>query len=647
MPAHLVSVNSTTTSTQALTGCHTPAETVRDLEREDGQVAATKRKSIIRQSQLTTTIETHPKPAEQKKRVHYAALPTQSKSASPAIKETYVKPRAARSKTNTSPHDALPPTYFAAHLLADNANPLQPEVGVSLIAKVDSGCSPFSIISDALVEQAQLVVERHPTRLRVANRDLMESEYMVTFILRVVILDHPRLFTIHAVVWPAAKTIEPLLIGQPDALRTGLTVFVHDNTMRQAMLGQQALFAHLMTDALPEVPAVVATINSAEEDQDLLERISPIESFRAALQPASDTGDPWVNDFLHSDLAPLFGPISREPAKVPFLDFEVNESDIKQKTYANTIPIRLPVAAPRKQDSIDAHVAELLEYCAIEMAYPSVTPGPIASVAFTVAKAGVVPLPRPANMDPRALQEMLRRRESFSLFKQRLSEEAATYVDSLTSDRLVVSFKPVNDVSVVQHYPTPTVQENLQKLSRFKYFASVDLRKAFWSVGVSERCRKYLYTIAPGGLAFFWLRAPMGHSSVPGHFQFCIDGVLADIRHFAFAFADDIIIGGNSHAELKANIKAVLDRLLAAGFRVNASKCQFSPQNTIQYLGWIVGNGQVVPTEPFLDKLWRIKKPCEIKGDVEAKRSLVKRFLGTVQYLSAYIPYAADELSQK
>jgi hypothetical protein len=362
------------------------------------------------------------------------------------------------------------------------------------------------------------------------------------------------------------------------------------------------------------------------------------------MAPAERSHDEWVNDFLESNLAPLFGPLSNEPAHVPYLDFEVDESAIKKRTYSNTIPIRLPPASPRKQDSIYAHVQELLDYNAVAMAYPDVTPGPIASVAFTVNKAGVIPLPRPADMDRNLLADAFHARVPMSTVTEHLTDAHRAYVESLTSDRLVVSFKPVNDVSVVQHYPTPTVQENLQKLSRFKFFASVDLRKAFWSVGVSQRCQKYLYTIAPGGLAFFWLRAPMGHSAVPGHFQFCIDGVLHELRHFAFAFADDIIIGANSEDELKRNIRLVLEKLLDANFRVNAKKCQFQPRTSIQYLGWIVGNNQVLPTEPFLDKLWRIKKPSHSRGDAAEKRSLVKRFLGTVQYLGHYIPLVADEL---
>jgi hypothetical protein len=633
-----------------------------ECDEDSGVLAAVrgKPKSIIRQSQLRTVVE--PLPKSEGKRVHYSSTAQKADSGkAPAPGETFVRhpgrvktqneaavypqPTARATKPTSTVGAPLPPTYFCAHLLAPTANPLWTEKGSKVVAHVDSGCKPFSIISDALASEAQLVLVPHPTRLRLADKvTVVKSEYMVEMTLRVTILDHPRLFDIKAVVWPASKCVEPLIIGQADALRTGLSIFVHDNSLREVILGQQALYERLSSDSIPDVPDTVATIVSPEEDQELLERISPIEGLRAAMAPAGESTDAWVTEFLNSDLAELFGPLSPQPARVPFLNFDVNESAIKQRTYGTTIPIRMPPAAPRKQDSIDAHAAELLEYNAIQMAYPDLTPGPIASVGFTVNKAGVVPRPRPPDMEPRALQEALRKRQPLHDFKQRLNKEQAEYVESLTSDRFVVSFKPVNDVTLVQHYPTPTVQENLLKLSRFKFFASIDLRKAFWSIGVAEHCRKYLYTIAPGGIAFFWLRAPMGHSAVPGHFQFCMDGLLFEYRSFAFAFADDIIIGANSPSDLKANIRAVLQKLLDANFRVNAQKCQFEPRTSIQYLGWRVGNGQVLPTEPFLDKLWRLKKPCDIRGSAADKRSLVKRFLGTVQYLGSYIPYAADEL---
>jgi hypothetical protein len=324
-----------------------------------------------RQSQLRPTIQSEPKPT---KKVHYAPETTATSSgtalSSPSkrpFSEAYVVKQPIRNKGETSPpEEPLPPTYFSAHILPTTADPLRPETGVSIVAHVDSGCKPFTIISDALVTQANLPLETRPTRLRLADkRTLVESQHMVTFVLRVTILEHPRLFTISAVVWKASEVVEPLVIGQTDALRTGLSVFVHDNKLRAAILGQHAL--HHVEDAniTSELPATVATITSAEEDQELLERISPLEAFRAAMAPIEKTKDEWVNEFLDSDLAPLFGALSAEPARVPYLDFEVNEAAIKQRTYSNTIPIRLPPTSPRKQDSLHAHVSELLDYNAI------------------------------------------------------------------------------------------------------------------------------------------------------------------------------------------------------------------------------------------------------------------------------------------
>jgi hypothetical protein len=206
---------------------------------------------------------------------------------------------------------------------------------------------------------------------------------------------------------------------------------------------------------------------SEEEDELLYECISPIEGLRVAHLPAATSDDPWVQEFLQSEVREVFGPIPSTPAKVPYFDFDVDEEAVAKRTYANTQPIRIAMAAPRKQDSIDAHVAELQSYNAVELAYPHLTPQAIASVAFCVPKPGVQFVQRPADF-PERIRHPLR---------QELLNMHKTYLDSLTADRLVVNFKPVNDVSRVQHYPVPTVQENLQRLSRFKYFSKIDITR--------------------------------------------------------------------------------------------------------------------------------------------------------------------------
>jgi hypothetical protein len=121
-------------------------------------------------------------------------------------------------------------------------------------------------------------------------------------------------------------------------------------------------------------------------------------------------------------------------------------------------------------------------------------------------------------------------------------------------------------------------------------------------------------------------------------------GVLKKQEQFTLCYADDIFIMANSAPELKCRISEVLQRLLDVGFRVNAKKCQFYPQTSISYLGWIISNRTVMPAEGALDKLWRICKPSDTMGSDKTKRSMVRKFLGTILYLGNYIPLHAEQL---
>jgi len=138
----------------------------------------------------------------------------------------------------------------------------------------------------------------------------------------------------------------------------------------------------------------------------------------------------------------------------------------------------------------------------------------------------------------------------------------------------------------------------------------------------------------------------MGAAPVPAYFMWCLHGVLKQQADFTVLYADDVLIGAQDEAELKRNVRAVLKALLEANFRINAEKCSFTAQREITYLGWVIGNGKVAPVSGSLDKLWRIRKPNdEIKvKDDKAKRQVVRRFLGVLQYLSHYIPCGAEEL---
>ena len=534
--------------------------------------------------------------------------------------------------------DLLPPPFGAAYVSHPELNPLAEAVSpVRAIFKVDSGCEPHTIVSRRLIERAGLKPFKARTVLRLADCDTcVTSEEMVRMRLRVTIGDRPRIFTLLCVVWERGALRHDILISQTVAMTTGLSIFVHDNRLREVILGRQALLADAEGDPehLPE--GCVAALEGAEEDAALFARISPIEGLREALAPAptQPTGDPWVNEELQGPLREVFGPLPRDPADVPPLEFTVAEDLVRKKVYATAKPTKLPASSPRNFDVMSAHFRELKEAGIMGDSYPNYPPGPIASLAFTVAKPGVKRLPRPATYGG-----------SHPLTEE-LSKLHEAYSASLTAERLVVNLQPLNEVSVVQNYPLPSVQSNLAKLKRFKMYAKIDLTKAFWSIPLHPRCIKWTYTIAPGGLSGVWLRAPMGLAPVPGYFMWTLAGVLEAEADFTLLYADDILVGADSEEELRANIRAVLKRLLEKGFRVSAAKCQFSPAREISYLGWTIRDGQVFPNKSTLDKIFAVRKPDAMMTakDDKAKIQAVRRFLGVLQYFGHFIPCHAEQL---
>jgi hypothetical protein len=426
-----------------------------------------------------------------------------------------------------------------------------------------------------------------------------------------------------------------MLISQTVAVTTGLSVFVHDNLLREVIMGRRALLQHAAFDP-PELPeGTVASISGDQDpfDEELFQRISPLDSLRCALKHPERTDDDWVNDELDGPLKEVFGPLPPEPADVPPLEFDLDMENLRQKTYGKSKPTKLPASSPRQFDVLSAQFGELKSANIMGEAYPEYPPGPLACIAFTVAKPGTKRLPRPPSYGTQ------------SPLSDALLASHAEYTKSLTAERLVVNMAPVNEFLIVQNYPLPSVKDNLAKLSRFRYFAKIDIQKAFWSCPLHPRCIKYTYTIAPGGLTGVWLRAPMGLAPVPGYFMWVLSGVLNGCAQYTLLYADDIIVGGNSPEELRQNIREVLKALLVKGFRVSANKCQFKPQSRVTYLGWTIQEGQIKPNESTLTKLFTLKKPVDMMcKDDKPKIQAVRRFLGVIQYLAHYIPCNATEL---
>ncbi len=230
---------------------------------------------------------------------------------------------------NNTKDDMLPPPYGAGYVFSPSISPLSvdDQTACRVVFKVDSGCEPWSIVSRKLVERAGLKPYKCKTHLRLPDcNTVVVSEEMVKLTLKVTMNGRPHLFPITCVVWERGALHHDMLISQTIAVSTGLSIFVHDNLLREVIMGRQALIRQATHDP-PDLPSgSVATIGNDDDplDEELFQRISPLDSIRSALKPPEKTEDDWVNEELEGPLKEVFGPLPPEPADVPPLEFDMN-----------------------------------------------------------------------------------------------------------------------------------------------------------------------------------------------------------------------------------------------------------------------------------------------------------------------------------
>lgn len=68
-----------------------------------------------------------------------------------------------------------------------------------------------------------------------------------------------------------------------------------------------------------------------------------------------------------------------------------------------------------------------------------------------------------------------------------------------------------------------------------------------------------------------------------------------DHEEYSDAFIDDIIIFSKDWNSHVGHVKAVLTSIQNAGITANPKKCEFEARE-LEFLGHLVGNGQVKPT---------------------------------------------------
>ena len=174
--------------------------------------------------------------------------------------------------------------------------------------------------------------------------------------------------------------------------------------------------------------------------------------------------------------------------------------------------------------------------------------------------------------------------------------------------RLILNLKKLNKSVEYHHFKMETLKQALALVTEGCWFASLDLKEAYFSIHIKEESQEFLKFLWKGQLYKFTV-FPNGLACCPRLFTKILKPVMTYLHQLGFIstiFIDDTLLMGDSELECIRNVKASLDIFQKLGFVIHPIKSVLTPVRQITYLGFII-NSEVMTVTPTEEKKKKIK----------------------------------------
>jgi hypothetical protein len=160
-------------------------------------------------------------------------------------------------------------------------------------------------------------------------------------------------------------------------------------------------------------------------------------------------------------------------------------------------------------------------------------------------------------------------------------------------DRMCIDYRKFNSMTVKHRYPLPRIDDQLDRLSGYKFYTSLDLLSGYHQIPVSPESKKYTAFVTPDA-QYCWNRMSFGVANGPSLFMRLMNKVLANHTHMAMVYLDDILIPSKTVREGLENLEEILCLLRREGLTLNVKKCTFL-STSVEYLGFEIIAGTIKP----------------------------------------------------
>lgn len=195
--------------------------------------------------------------------------------------------------------------------------------------------------------------------------------------------------------------------------------------------------------------------------------------------------------------------------------------------------------------------------------------------------------------------------------------------------RMCIDFRDLNKNVVPQAQPFPLIDDIIIRARNCKYFTTLDINSAFWSILLRIEDRRKTGFVTQDG-HFQWTCLPFGLKTSPAIFQRILSNILRKhgLIEFSVNYIDDILIHSPTFEEHLDHIEKVLDAIKKEGFRLKFKKCTFAT-SSVRYLGHVIGENTVTPLKDNITSIKNFPTPTTQKQ--------IRQFLGKINFYHEYI----------
>ena len=177
--------------------------------------------------------------------------------------------------------------------------------------------------------------------------------------------------------------------------------------------------------------------------------------------------------------------------------------------------------------------------------------------------------------------------------------------------RLILNLKGLNQFVTYHHFKMETLQSMIRLVEKNCYMASLDLKDAYYMVGVSPSHRKYLRFMWKDVLYQFTC-LPNGLSSCPRKFTKLLKPPLTELHkkgHISASYIDYLYLQGRTYDLCVSNVIDTFIQFDSLGFTIHPDKSVFIPSQRLVLLGFIIDSvAMTITLTP--EKALKVKEAC-------------------------------------